>query len=288
MSRRSNDRVKVGITWDEVSCNPLGEWAAKYVREIVAQAVPAGESAHGLRVVKSKDDAYRLKLVEDTRFELEYVMRYKTDMPGRRMPRWASIFRYAIRLKELANRSPADMNVCTTIDLQANRMPWVFVRSGENKVLSHIATRPGAKEYIIRLPKPVAMPKAEGRRLHFLNQTTVTFTPPTADEIRIVGEPRAAYKAYRYFKQLERGNPLSSRDRHDQTKVNAMGDLVCVMVRNTERCEPWHLYSDDNHTCGGLFMTSVLSSKSEEQYQLDLGYDVTALAMSSNENDTSL
>lgn len=267
MSKRDAARIKFHTSWLEHEDNPLGKWASNYAREMVVGAIPTGESAHGINVTKTIDTH-----TEDTKHTLEYKLRYKSLSPGRRLPRWSHVFRSIMFLRELQSKAPSVIEFKVDCDLQSNRLPWVFIDKCNDSTVTSIAKRPGAKSYLIQLPKVVALPKGPGR-FHRLMQNDMVFTPTMGDEILIVGEPRTAYKAYRYFSQLERGASLSSRDQHDRSKYAAFGDLVVVLTRNTEVSLDWQLYSEDNHQCSATWMKYALCATEAESPVTYLGLD---------------
>jgi hypothetical protein len=282
MSHRHKHRVKVRISWEEVRDNPLGDWASKYLRNAIKDALPNQFNIHGCTIVLTEDSIDQLKLSENTRYTLEYEFRYKRENANARETEWYKIFQFCITMQLIKARSPKEMNVSVNVDLQANHFPWTFVDQKESRKVEWLAIRQGAKDYTIQLPEPIELPGHNRTRM-FMSQTEtrVTFEPVQADEIRIVGEPRCAYKVYKQLEQLERGIKVRSPTPGSKRYLTALPDLVTVLYRNTKGLDPsWQLLTINNNRAHGDYIKFILCGREMDRNpatKLDLDYSVYSL-----------
>lgn len=287
MSNRDKHRVKVRIEWDEVkSASGLGIWASKYLSLAIDQVLPKNGDLHGCQLVNTVDRPTWLAQYGIRRYTREYEFRYKrSNTSSGRETEWHKIFAFCLRMKEIVASAPEIMKVTLNIDLQPNHLPWTFVDNRDSPKVNWLAHRQGAKDYLIQLPEPVQLPGEKRTRIVMnKNETHITMEQILADEIRIIGEPRCAYKVYKHFEQIERGvNKLGSIPRSKRFH-HALGDLVTVIYRNTKGVDKsWQVLTKDNNHVYGDFMKYVLPGRELDRnpaIKLDLDYSVYDLTAS--------
>lgn len=269
MSRRNSDRIEIDLSWTELANNRTADWAINYLKHEIKDYLPP---ELGLIVVKEEHKPIYQESTGNKRCGVTYKLRYKTFYPGRRMANWAEILRFILRMRELEQSTSSEINLVAKIDLQKSRLPWVFSDEVLDKTVNGLSVRPGAVQYTIKLPEAIRTPKGVPQCIQLFGDES-TWVSPTANEIMIVGEPRRAYKALRYFQQLERGATLHSKDQHDQRMFYAMGDLVTILTRDTTKSDEWYIYSDDNHKCPRMHQRFILCGNTEETPTTYLGLD---------------
>lgn len=282
MSHRHKHRIKVCISWEEVTSNSLGNWASEYFRSAIKNALPKGHEIHGCQVVLTKDKLTYLEVSGNKRSTLEYEFRYKRDSSASRETEWFKIFQFCITMQLLQARAPKEMNVSVDVDLQANHFPWTFIDNRDDKKVEWLAIRQGAKDYTITLPEPIDVPGYKRQRM-FMNgdATHIKFEPVQADEFRIVGEPRCAHKVYKHMQQLERGIAVRSCTPGSKRYITALPDLVTVLYRNTKGTDSsWQILTVNNNHVYGDYMKFIMCGREIDRNQstkLDLDYSVYSL-----------
>lgn len=269
MSRRDSDRIEIDLSWTELADNPLADMALKYLLGEIKEYFPA---VFGLNVIKKEHKPVYQETTGNKRCGVNYKLRYKSSGPGRRMVGWPDVFRFVLRMRELEQMAPPEFNFTAKIDLQKCRMPWVYTEVAKDKTVHSLSRRPGAMQYTIKLPEPIQTPKGVPSMVKLFGGES-TWVAPTANEIMIVGEPRRAYKAWRYFQQLERGGKLQSKDQRDQRMLYAMGDLVTILTRDTTNSNEWYIYSEDNHELPRGHQRFILCGNAEVTPITYLGLD---------------
>lgn len=269
MSRRNSDRIEIDLSWNELADNPTADWAINYLKREIKEYAPA---ELGLVIVKKEHKSIYQESTGNRRCGVTYKLRYKSSYPGRRMAHWPGIFNFVLRMRELEKSAASELNLVVKIDLQESRLPWAFTETMTDKTVNSLSMRPGASQYTIKLPEVIRTPKGNPLCVELFGDEVV-WVAPTANEIMIVGEPRRAYKTWRYFQQLERGATLRAKDNPDQRMFYAMGDLVTILTRDTTKSEEWYIYSDDNHNCPRMHQRFILCGNADETSITYLGLD---------------
>lgn len=281
MSHRDKHRIQVRIEWDEVkSASGLGLWASKYLSLAIDKVLPSANDLYGCQLVKTVDRPTWLAQYGIRRYTREYEFRYKrSNTSSGRDTEWHKIFSFCLRMKEIVAGAPEVMKVALNIDLQPGHLPWTFIDNRDSFKVNWLAHRQGAKDYVIQLPEPVELP-GEKRTRMVMNkkETHITMEPVLADEIRIIGEPRCAYKVYKHFEQIQRHvNKLGSIPR-SKRYFRALGDLVTVLYRNTKGADKsWQVLTRDNNRVYGEYMKYILPGRELDRnptFKLDLDYSV--------------
>lgn len=266
-------RIKVKTSWLECEDNPLGKWASDYARDRVVTAMPNHGLVNGIRAIKVND-----KKGHDSVHELEFKLDYKSAFYRVQPFRWSSAFRAIVALKDLEAKAPSAVQFKLEYDLQPHRLPWVFVDQQKDGIVNNIAFRPDSVSHNIILDEVTTLPKGPGRYFRIFDDTE-KYLPTVANEIMIVGERRAAYKAYRYLNQLNRGATLHADDKHDSRNRSAVKDLVVILTRNTEVSQAWHIYSEDNPNCTATWMKYALSCTEEQSPATYMGLNYTVVKL---------
>lgn len=271
MSKRNSDRVKVVVNW---TYDPNDHTSYVLHNKLEEDLIGEYQSMKcGYMVRPPKLTTIQNGGNVTTTFHLFH----KRKSPLTRQHDWRTLLSFVIRVLHLGKTAPKELGVTVTVDMQKNRMPWVFHDDMDFKSPTNLYLRPGYVKYDLELSEVTELPSLNDK---FYALMDISVPVRKAEFIRIYGEPVAAYKAYRFYKQLLRGATIDpAKQLNLETKI-AIGDLVCVLYRETEN-QPWSLLDNGTHVLGSSRTWGVLMGdtilKGYEHMNLGLDYQTVSL-----------
>lgn len=255
---RGHDRIKVTINWEEPSDSIVGKLAQEAILTRISEALP-NKNVAGLQSDIRKD--VTLTTLESGAKRHKHVYRFKYKRPylnTRQCDMW-HIWSFCIQLKKLEGYLDGELGLKVEIDAQASRLPWVFDNGDRVRKPDELrlAVRPGSMVYKVEDVAPIRVARSCASFAKLLGLL------PDADrfgtDFMIVGEPRAAWKVYRYYQQLLRGGKLDPQHQESRVLRTALPDLVCVLYRNRQHDNKWRLVEPDGPKMHGQYQAHILT-----------------------------
>lgn len=254
---RGHDRIKVSVVWSQPDKSTLSNLANEGILKRVSEALPKKNDL-GLQTDIRKDITETV--LPSGAIVHKHVYRFKYKRPYRytRQVNLWTIFTFGIQLKKFEEELGGELNFTVDVDMQDDRLPWVFDNGdrGSNAPLK-IAMRPGCRTYLVEGVTPVHVPRncdSFGKLLGL---------PPSekrlATDFMIVGEPRTAWKLYKYYLQLKRDGKLDQGDLDNHRLSTAFPDLVRVFYRHNTLSPEWKLVDSDGPKMYGQFMDHIMT-----------------------------
>lgn len=254
---RDHDRIKVTISWNQPDNTVLSKLANEAILKRISEALPS-KTAAGLQSDIRKE--VKLATTPTGLRKHTHVYRFKYKRPWRntRQTDLWSIFSFGIQLKKLEQELAGELGFTTDVDMQVDRLPWVF-DNGDlcgNSSLK-LALRPGCCTYLVEGVEPTKV----GRSSDSFNKLMGFKDDPDrlATDFMIIGEPRTAWKLYKYYLQLKRGGKLIQQDLDHHRLSTAFPDLVRVLYRHSTLNPEWTLVEPDGPKMYGQYMDHIMT-----------------------------
>lgn len=266
MSERGSDRIKVEIEWTSIDTSVLCRLANNAIERLIDDAAPSAQDLHIETYIRM--DATVEQTEEGMKHKRVYRFRYKRASRNIRPPRLWHVFHFVMALRKMEEELAGSVPFKVTVDVQANRLPWVFHDATPGKKCpTMLAARPGAVQYELNGDKLTIVPGLHDDFAKLVSNGK-DGSMCIAKHFMVIGEPTAALKAARYFQRMLYTGKLPTPD---QTMATAIPDLVCVLYRATTKRE-WQLYDDGVPQMHGEYLRHVLTGNSPEDRELpDLG-----------------
>lgn len=254
---RGHDRIKVTINWSQPNDSLVSKLANEAIVKRISEALP-NKHELGLQTDIRKDISQVLTEAGLRKYKHVYRFKYKRPYRNTRQTNLWSIFTFGIQLKKLEEELGGELDFTVDVDVQADRLPWVFDNGdrGGNVPLK-LALRPGYCTYLVEGVDPVHVPRSCDSFSKLLG------LPPDkermATDFMIVGEPRTAWKLYKYYLQLKRGGKLIQQDLDHHRLSTAFPDLVRVFYRHNTLSPKWALVDTDGPKMYGQFMDHIMT-----------------------------
>ena len=254
---RGHDRIKVTIEWTQPDESIVGKLAHEAILGRIATSLPSKQEM-GLQSDIRKD--ITLTRLESGALRHKHVYRFKYKRPYRNTRQcdlWY-IWRFAIKQKTFEEELAGELNFKVDVDAQADRLPWVFDNGDRSSSIPlKLAMRPGCQVYTVAGLNEVKVPRSSDSLIELLG-----FKPDEdryGTDFMIIGEPRAAWKLYKYYQQLQRGGKLNQADLDNHRLSTAFPDLVCVLYRHNRIHRDWALVNSDGPKMYGQYQEHLLT-----------------------------
>lgn len=254
---RDHDRIKVTVNWHQPDDAMLSKLANEAIEKRISEALP-NKATIGLQSDIRKE--VKLVTTETGLRKHTHVYRFKYKRPYRhtRQTELWSIFSFGIQLKKLEYTMDGELGFTAVVDVQPNRLPWVFDNGnrGDNTPLK-LALRPGHRTYLVEGLEPTKV----GCSSDSFSKLMGFGDKPErlATDFMIVGEPRAAWKLYKYYLQRKRGGKLIQQDLDHHRLSTAFPDLVRVFYRHSTLTPEWTMVEPDGPKMYGQFMDHIMT-----------------------------
>lgn len=254
---RGHDRIKVSIVWTTPDKSTQSQLISEGILWRISENLRS-QHALGLQTDIQKDVTETLLPSGAVVHKHVYRFKYKRSYRNTRQANLWMIFTFGIKLKMLTTELGGGFNFKADVDVQADRMPWVFDNSERgNDVPLKLALRPGYHVHLVERVGPIHVPRSCDSFGKLLG------LPPSkerlATDFMIVGEPRAAWKLYKYYMQLTRGGKLSQQELDHHRLSTAFPDLVRVLYRHNTISPEWTLVDSDGPKMYGKFMDHIMT-----------------------------
>lgn len=269
---RDHDRIKVTISWKMSDDSLMNMLASESIETRIREALPKLHET-GLRDAPHRVSKLTRTEEGDYKHRHVYRFKYKRRYANTRQAELYRVWSFIIRMHNLSRLLQGDIDFKVEADVQANRLPWVFNNGdrGDNTPLQ-LGLRPGCVTYKVEGLEPTLVPRSSDS---FSKLLGIQPDPDRyATDFMIIGEPRAAWKLYKYYLQRKRGGNLNPEELLHNCLATALPDLVCVLYRCEGVTPEWTLVDCDGPRMNGEYLRQVMTGLPTENSRIfvpDLG-----------------
>lgn len=253
MSKRKSDRIKIVIDWIELHNDLQSRQAGDTVRTRIIDTLPGKYDTYMSEPMRT--EITTTEVTGGVHHQHVYRFKYKRRWRNSRQTELHSVMFFAMAMLVTKNKIAEDLTLNINMYGWDRRTPWVFQNGDHETTPTMIAHRPGAIELNVCGSKVVTLPSlnAEYMKLLGLSESQRNIV---ATDFKIIGEPRAVYKAARRcHRALEQGHWPTV----DSTREKTDDDLICMLYRNRETDSEWHLVTDGNYRLMGQYLKNAIT-----------------------------